>query len=171
MKRVMWNKKGFTLIEIVVVLLLVGLVTAVVGLSVVKMVNNFFFARTNADTLLKGQIAMARMVKELNNVRIVSAASATSITFTSYRDANTRTISWGGSGTNLLLNGDTLTDDVDDFSLAYYDTFDGAAQTTWAATRRMIEITLSVKGAENTISTFNARVAPSFDVLPPPEGT
>jgi len=133
------------------------------------MVNGFVFARKNADTLLKGQIAIARMTKELNNVKTVYVGSTngTQITFTSYRDAVAvdHTISWGGSGADLLFDGIVLTDQVGSFSLAYYANYSGTAQTTWSAASRMIEVSLVLTGAENTPAAFSARVLPSFDVL------
>jgi len=168
MSRRTLNRKGFTLIEILVSLLLVGIVTAVIGLSSYHMVNGFVFARKNSDTLLKGQIAIARMTKELNNVKTVYVASTNGmqITFTSYKDGGTvsHTISWAGGAANLLLDGIALTDQIGGFSLAYYDSYSGTAQTTWSATSRIIEINLVLTGAENTPAAFNARVAPSFDV-------
>ncbi|MDX9821342.1 MAG: hypothetical protein RBT20_05375 [Syntrophales bacterium] len=68
------------------------------------------------------------------------------------------------SGANLLLDGIVLTDQVSGFSLAYYESYSGAAQTTWSAASRIIGIDLVLTGAENTPASFNARVAPSFDV-------
>jgi hypothetical protein len=137
------------------------------------MVNSFLFARTNAATLQKGQIAIARIVKELNNVKTVyvSATNGTQIKFTSYKDAVDHTIcrgvgtTCGTSGTNLLLDGIVLTDKVSSFSLAYYDNYTGTgAQPVWQASSRIIEINLVITGAENTTSAFNARSAPSFDI-------
>jgi len=76
------NKNGFTLIEIIISLVLIGIVAAVVGMSSVHMVKSFLFSEKNVDTLLKGQIAVARIYKELKNIKAVSASSANSITFT-----------------------------------------------------------------------------------------
>jgi prepilin-type N-terminal cleavage/methylation domain-containing protein len=172
---IVFNKQGFTLIEIIVSLLLVGIVAAVVGLSSVNMVNSFLFARTNAATLQKGQIAITRIQKELNNVKTVyvSATNGSQIKFTSYKDAVAvdHTICRGGgttcgtSGTNLLLDGIVLTDKVSSFSLAYYDNYTGSgAQPVWQASSRIIEINFVITGWQNTTSAFNARVAPSFDI-------
>jgi prepilin-type N-terminal cleavage/methylation domain-containing protein len=167
-----FNEQGFTLIEIIVSLLLLGVVVAFISLSSVNMINSFLFARYNADTLLKGQIAMARIQKELNNVKTVSLSStnANRITFTSYRDAvaSNHNIAWGGSGTNLSFDGVVLTDKVGNFSLAYYDNYNGNANTTFSANSHIIEVNLVIKGWQNTTSAFNARVAPSFDILTGP---
>ena len=163
-KRVL-NKKGLTLIEIIISLLLVGIVAAVVGMSSVHMVKSFLFSEKNVDTLLKGQIAIARMQKELNNLKKVSASPVNSITFSSYRDDATRTISLSGNDLLLVTNGDAdkLTDQVSSFSLAYYDNFSSSAGTTFLATTKIIEITLQLTGADNVTSEFKARITPSFD--------
>lgn len=161
------NQKGFTLIEIVISLVLVGVVAAVVGMSSYHMVKSFLFSGKNVDTLLKGQIAIARITKELNNVKKVYVADTNDkqIKFTSYRDTVDHTLSWAGSGTNLLLNGTILTDKVSVFRLDYYDNYTGSGtSSTWLATSRIIEVNLELTGAENTTTKFNARVVPSFDV-------
>lgn len=161
MNKKILNKKGLTLIEIIISLVLVGIVAAVVGMSSVHMVKSFLFSEKNVDTLLKGQIAVARMEKELNNLKKVSASSVNSITFSSYRDAATRTIS--SSGNDLLLDADKLTDQVSSFTMAYYDNHNSTANTTFLATTKIIEITLRLTGADNVTSEFKARITPSFD--------
>jgi len=155
------NNKGLTLIEIIISLVLVGIVAAVVGMSSVHMVKSFLFSEKNVDTLLKGQIAIARMQKELNNIKKVSASSVNSITFSSYRDVATHTISLGGN--DLLLDTDKLTDQVSSFSMVYYDNYGSAASTEFLATTKIIEITLKLTGADNVTSEFKARSMPSFD--------
>lgn len=154
------NNKGLTLIEIIISLVLIGIVAAVVGMSSVHMVKSFLFSEKNVDTLLKGQIAIARMQKELNNIKKVSASSINSMTFSSYRDAATRTISL--SGNYLLLNTDKLTDQVSSFSMTYYDK-DGNSASTFSPENKIIEITLKLTGADNVTSEFKARITPSFD--------
>ena len=158
------NKNGFTLIEIIISLVLIGIIAAVVGMSSVHMVKSFLFSEKNVDTLLKGQIAITRMEKELNNVKKVSASSANSITFTSYRDTDpkTHTISLN-TNNELLLDADKLTDSVSSFSMAYYDNYNSAARTTFVAGTKIIEITLTLTGTDNVTSEFKARIMPSFD--------
>lgn len=167
------NKNGFTLVEIIMSLVIVGIMAVVIGLSSSYLVKSFIFSGKSADTLLTGQVAMAKMVKELNNIKYLNTnpayLDARKIKFISYKDAveTYHTISWGGSGTNLLFDGDILTDQVSDFSLSYYanptgvgpvlPTGTGSLITGW-----IIEINLVLTGADNIPAAFNARVAPSF---------
>lgn len=160
MKSVLMNNKGFSLIEILASLLIAIILAIFIGLSVINMAESFIFVRTNTETFQKGQIALARMVKEFNNIQSVTAGSSTSISFSSYRDASAHSVTL--SGANILLDDAILTDDVNSFTLSYYDNYNTAAQSTWAPTRKIIEINLVLNGADNTTSTFNARIAPSF---------
>lgn len=163
------NNKGFTLIEIIASLVILGIVTAVVGLSAVQMVKSFLFSGKNSGTLLKGQIAIARIQKELNNAKTVyvSGTNGTKITFTSYKDTVPvdHTLSWAGSGNDLLWDSIVLTDKVSSFSLAYYNNYNGTANTAFSANSKIIEVNLVLTGADNVTAAFSVRVAPSFDIL------
>ena len=172
MSRIALNNKGLTLLEIIISLVLVGIVAAVVGISSYYLVDGFLFSRKNVDTLLKGQTAMARIQKELNNIKIIynnpAYTDATKIKFISYKDDAPHTISWGGSGTNLLFDGDVLTDQVTDFSIAYYANYTGSGSVvptgsgSTIATGFIIEVNLVLTGADNVPAAFTARIAPSF---------
>jgi prepilin-type N-terminal cleavage/methylation domain-containing protein len=157
------NRKGFTLIEVIIALALVGVGTVVAGMGIVWISSGYNFTKENAATALKGQVTLTRLVKEFSAISAVNAASANSITYVMYKDGATvtSTVAWAGStGDPLLLNGDILTDDVTGFVLAYYDTYDGASQSSWSSSRKLISVTLTLEGAENVASAFTIRVAP-----------
>lgn len=81
------SESGFTLIEAIVSLILVGIMAAVAGMGVIYIVQGFVFTRANAATLQKGQIAMSRITLELKNISLISSPStATSITFYSFKN-------------------------------------------------------------------------------------
>jgi len=157
------DKKGFTLIEVIVTLVLVSITAAMAGMWIVSVANGYIFAKMNMNTTQKAQLAMTRLVKEFRAISAVTAASANSITYTRTDVASgsvTRTVLLSGSV--LQLNGNTLTDGVSAFTLAYCNNVDstGCPSTWTAATSRFIEITLTLTGANNTTSTFTQRVAP-----------
>jgi prepilin-type N-terminal cleavage/methylation domain-containing protein len=59
---------GFTLIEIVVSLALLGLLTAVFGMGLVAAVRSHEFSRTNVHLAQKSQMAMVRIQRELTEL-------------------------------------------------------------------------------------------------------
>ncbi|MDA3832194.1 MAG: prepilin-type N-terminal cleavage/methylation domain-containing protein [Spirochaetales bacterium] len=153
------SEKGFTLIEVIVSLILLGIVSAIAGMGFVVVAKGYVFAKLNSEMVEKGQTAITRMVKELGDCTI-TAGTATSITFDRRSDGTTHTFSWAGASGNPLVldpgtNNDTLIDNVNDFALAYYDN-DGIPVAADAASQ--VEIGLQLIAADNSIQTFTNRV-------------
>ena len=96
------NQSGFTLVEVIVVLVLLGIVTAGLSGAIIFGAQHFIFAREANQLSQKAQLAMARMKRELVDVKSVSSAGATSIQYT---------LSTGGeymialSGTTINMQG------------------------------------------------------------------
>jgi prepilin-type N-terminal cleavage/methylation domain-containing protein len=143
------NKKGFTLLEVIVSLVLIGIIAAIAGIGLVQITEGYVLARKNAETVQKAQIAMTRMIKELGSIMTISSSSATSITYTRSGSV-TNTIQL--SGELVQISGSTLIDNVTAFSLTYYDAADST--TTTAASIRRINISLTVRGADNQTADF-----------------
>ena len=158
------GEKGFTLIEVIVTLILVGITAVMAGMWIVSVANGYIFAKKNMATAQKAQLVMARMEKEFKRISAVNAGvtNATSITYTRSDIAAgsvSGTISRDGS--LLKINGYTLTDNVSAFTLAYCDNVTSTScPAAWSSTSRIIVITLSLVGAENVQSTFTQRVTP-----------
>ncbi len=167
----MLNEKGFTLIELIVSMVLVGILAAIAGMGLVKITEGYVFAKQNAETFQKAQIAMARIVKELGAAEKASAAAtaittadADSVAYTRRQSSgsttfipNTITISNGLvqlSGTTVgILTNDVITASS---GFAYYD--GTGATTSVPANIRRIVITLTVNGANSTPISFNNTV-------------
>ncbi|HEX2958621.1 MAG TPA: prepilin-type N-terminal cleavage/methylation domain-containing protein [Chitinispirillaceae bacterium] len=162
MKCIIDNNKGLTLMEVIAVMVLVGILTAAVGTGLVQVVQGMIFSKMNAVTIQKGQIAMTKLVKEFTNINIsaITTADATSITFASVKNGESGAHTVTLSGSTITFDGDVLTDQVDSFILRYYDNYDSTAQTTWQSSRRIIEITLRLKGADDVVTEFTERVKP-----------
>lgn len=165
------KQNGFTLIEMLMSLVLLGIMGALAGLGLTQYTEGIVFATANAATAGKSQLAMQRLTKEFTAIKSVTSGAASAITFTSQHGSGVDrnyTLSVQGSA-NLVLHDnasgapateDILTDQVSSFSLAYYDAYNSAPAVTWSGTSRIIEVTLSLAGASNNTVTFTTRVTP-----------
>jgi len=152
------NNRGFTLIEVIASLVLVGIIGAIAGMGLVQIYKGFVFSKKTTATAQKGQITISRLVKEFSAITSISSGTATSITFT--RDPGvTHTISWAGANNPLLIATDIVTDNVNSFNLQYYDSYDDPSPSpSYLPSTAMIEITLELKGADDIPSEFVNRV-------------
>lgn len=134
MKRDLNKAKGFTLLEVILVLVLVGIVSAVAGMGIVRAVDGYMFARDNSSMTQKAQLALSRMTREMVEIQGVTTAGGSSIMFTAPMGAvsDNRTIGLVGTtvkiaeGATALASGDTLVDNVAGFTMTYSKS-DGSA--------------------------------------------
>jgi prepilin-type N-terminal cleavage/methylation domain-containing protein len=163
------NEKGFTLVEVIVTLVLVGITAALAGMWIVSVVNGYIFTKMNADTVQKAQLAMTRITKELSALKSVTSAGTDNISFSRIGEINISTgvvtetaVTISRSGSQLLINGSPLTDSVNAFTLTYCDDnfVTPGCSGSWTTDKRIIEVTLALTGADNTTSTFTKRVMP-----------
>jgi prepilin-type N-terminal cleavage/methylation domain-containing protein len=153
MCRPILNEKAFTLIEVIVSLVLIGILATIAGMGLVQITQGYVFAKQNAETAQKVQIAMARIVKELGIATTITAAGTNSVTFMRPESATTsitNTIELSGGAVQIRINNggaSTLIDNVTAFDLAIFDA--AGNSTTTAANIRRVDITLTVSGANN----------------------
>lgn len=164
MKRVTNKQKGFTLIEVITVLVLVGMIGIGAVTYVIKVTEAQVFTRNNATTIQKGQVAMMQMVKVLTNASMqsISAADVSSISFKSPnkdRETINFTIMRAENTGAITINGKTLTDQVSDFKLTYYRTHDTDAVEWGPGMSVIVGIKLVLK-SNGVDCPFEARVKP-----------
>lgn len=138
-------KKGFTLIEVVAVLLLVGVLALASTIGMVPVVDAFLQVRQNAESAQKTHLALERIAREFTTITEVIAADAQAITY-DFLDpegvAHRRQLIWEGSGMPLRLNGVPLSNDVGHLELRYYPAPDGVGRASWAEDCCLIELFL-----------------------------
>ncbi|MBL0716427.1 MAG: type II secretion system protein [Desulfosarcina sp.] len=116
----MKKESGFTLLEIILALVIFSIIVAVAGLGIVTGVKGYVFARQNAHSAQKAQMALARITREFQELYNITAAASNSVTFEG-RDGEC-TIELDAPNNTLLLGGDILIDEIksDGFTLTFY---------------------------------------------------
>jgi prepilin-type N-terminal cleavage/methylation domain-containing protein len=156
------REKGFTLIEVIIVLILLAIVSAIAGMGLVVLARGYLFASQNSTLVEKGQTAITRIVKEFGDCTI-TAGTAASVTFRRQADGTSHTFSWAGTPGNPLIltdpgnNTAVLIDNVSGFALEYYDN-GGSTVAAASAALSQIQSTLQLIGADNSVHTFTNRV-------------
>jgi len=156
------NRNGFTLLEIIISVVVMSIIAVIVGVGFIEIAKGYTFSRNNAIATQQAQIAMARLKKEISNIRSVvsGTATATSITFTRSSDGSSHTISCAGGSSPLFIDGDILVGPVYSFNLTYCDAYSPCPQPTpsYSSSTSIIEITLQLKAADDTVINITDRV-------------
>ncbi|NPV04082.1 MAG: type II secretion system protein [Syntrophaceae bacterium] len=123
----MKRNTGFTLIEIMVSLVLVGLIASIAGTSVITATRSYVFARENNAITQKAQLALNRLTREIIELSDVRDASATCMVYES--PYGRRAVALVGGTVRLFTDyaytacpttgGDVLVDGVQAFSILY----------------------------------------------------
>lgn len=158
------SQSGFTLIEVVAVLVLIGVLAVSTVVSLLPMAEGFVLARRNADAARKAQHAMGRITGEFTTITNVLSGTGNAITY-DFLEASggaflPRRRTLARSGPALLLDGIALSDDVGHFELRYYDDSDPSAtpRSSWVGgTSRLIEVILESAASGDR---YTNRIAP-----------
>lgn len=94
---------GFTLVELIMVIVVVGAIFAIGGLVMGRAFDSYSLARDSTDTDWQGRVAFERMVRELREVR---SASATDLSFP--EGAQIRFIDADGVSGCFIVSGGSL---------------------------------------------------------------
>jgi len=118
-------KNGFTLIELIIVITIIGIITGVVGFVLFGAVDAWTFKFNRSDILSDGRPAMNRMVREIREIRdndSVATASSSEFRFTNVDNVDI-TYNLSSTDLNRTANGvtNTLAEDVSGLTFTYYD--------------------------------------------------
>jgi prepilin-type N-terminal cleavage/methylation domain-containing protein len=152
------NKRGFTLIELVLVIILLGIVSIALTSAFVPTMQTSVTVDTRKDALQNARLGMERMLREIREARSIAAGfNGTSLTF--INAANTTiTYSWSGVALAPLQRSTVdLACCVQSFALTYLQK-DGSAAATPAQVWRILADLQVMVGSETV--EFRSEVNP-----------
>jgi prepilin-type N-terminal cleavage/methylation domain-containing protein len=143
---------GFTLIEIIVTLVLLGIMAAIAGMMIAQGAQGYVTAKANNELSQKVQLALDRMILEFEDISDISSAASNSVCYTlRYYDVDTGTTNdinrcVGRDGSQIKIGttvetGSALVDNVNAFQLNYYKSDDPlTGNGTWTAANPIADL-------------------------------
>ena len=124
--RIQHPQKGFTLVELIVTLVLVGIIGTFTTLFMYTGLNGYLRAKDTAEGALKAQIALDRLSLELRDIDKIDAfTDNTTIDYTSVTLPGDRQITYNALADTISMDVDgnvnLLLDDVQSFTMTAYD--------------------------------------------------
>lgn len=179
-KKSIKGQLGFTLIEVIVVLMLLGVMGTLGGMGIVKTVEGYIFAKENATMTQKAQAAMTRLSLEFENLTSVDtySQSGSSIIYSlkpgpDQTELPQRSIALVDNKIKIDVDGpnpatgDILIDNVNSFQLDYYEVSDNGTNTEvpWSGdilNLYMIKVTLALNrtGSSGEPHSFSTLINP-----------
>ena len=154
------KQRGFSLIELIVVIMILGIIAAISSKVISKGFTAYFNSRNIIDADWQARSALEFMTREIRAILSplsITTASAGVLTFV---DINNNTITYSLSGTSLMRNGtgnQILADGIQSVTFTYFD--NTGATTATLVNIRYITISLNVT-LNNTNFTVSTSVYP-----------
>ena len=172
----MHSENGFTLVEAIVSILLVGIIAAIAGMGIVSIMKGYVFTRENVVISQKARLAMSRITRELMALSDIDSANSTGTCIIYKIDTKSPYYrAMDGSSGNLELKispatdcscnsaGNILADRVGGFLLQYEDQNGNLSSTPPAdlANLYAIQVILTLNRDDgNPAGTFSITVNP-----------
>jgi prepilin-type N-terminal cleavage/methylation domain-containing protein len=130
----LFNHKGFTMVELVIVIVLIGIIAMTASLLIGQSAQTYQKEDNYAAITNQGRLALEEMAREIRMIRSPSdiTSSCASTTALNFTDTNGSLIAYSFSGSTLSAGAPSLADNLTFFAITYYDK-NGLATTSCPA--------------------------------------
>ena len=115
------NKKGVTLTELIMVIVIVGVLAGGIGFFVVQAIDIYKFITFRNEDVSQARMAMNRMTREIRMLKDDHSVLTANSTDFEFNDMDGNSIEFQLSGNTLLRNSDILVDGIQIFQFTYWD--------------------------------------------------
>lgn len=121
----MKKKKGFTLIELVMVITIVGIAAVATGPALLTTIDAWTFKLNRNDLLWDGRLAIDRMTREIRAIKDTTSVTIASVVQFRFTNTGNIDITYSLSSANLNRTEDgaanLLAENVSSLAFTYYD--------------------------------------------------
>ncbi len=145
------NSRGFTLIEIVITIVLVGILSGIAAMIILQGVRAYSDEQSRSDVHYQARLGMERMAREIRLIRSATAADITAMTAINlqFTDITNAAVNYNYANPNIQRNAIGLATGITAFNFRYFQQ-DGATTTLAAANVWYVEIDLTAtQGSES----------------------
>ena len=141
----MKSKRGFTLIELIMVIVLISMIGAMTGLLLRQTFKSFYTGKKIVDLTIKTNLAAHTLMRELKNAESLSAVGTTTLTYLNHKG---ETVVVDLNGANLRRNvnsagAQTLCNQVSGLTFSFFD--DTLTTTAVPANVRFVTMQLTTQ--------------------------
>lgn len=112
---------GFTLIELIMVIVLIGVVATAGSAMISQGLNSLLTIRKLTDATWQGQFALERMIRDIRAVRSANDITTSTANEFAFTDMDGNSIDYKISGTSLMQGSQIVADGINSLSFTYYD--------------------------------------------------
>jgi len=149
----MHNNRGFTLIELIIVIALLGMVSIFLSKIYIQGLVTVQTQQNITDGLSQGMLGIERMARDITSAR--SPADITTMTTSQFTFVNNlgTSISYTLSGSNLTRNGDILATGINSLNFGYFDINNTSVATATSLAYVTINMNVTRKNVNYVLNT------------------
>lgn len=141
-------QRGFSLIELVIVIVIMGIISGIVGKILFQSFQTFIVSQNISNADWQGLLSMNVVTNDIHNIRSANDITTISASSFAFVDMTGTSVTYTLSGSSLQRNGLTLASGVSSIAFAYYD----KNYTVTATAANVRYITFSATFVQNNLS-------------------